>query len=135
MKINITISLDEQIVYALKKQNNYSNLANKVLKDYFEAVEVMDLPKLMEKQAKIKGILKKSRAEEKILKLRIKKIKEKESKVLKICRGMKKEDFEMLQNCKTTFALASLHRGALKKYKWVDIKKIFTELKGGIPTK
>ncbi len=55
MKINLTISLDEAIVYKLKAQNNYSNVVNDQLLRYFEGFDEMNLARLKEKQAKIKG--------------------------------------------------------------------------------
>lgn len=133
MKINITISLDEGIVYKLKSQNNYSNLVNEQLSAYFEGVEEFNLQKLKEKQAIIKGIIKTNRAEVKVLSTKIKKIEEKESKILSLGRKYPDYVFKNIESCNSVTMFFGFFRSdaKLKKYTWRELKKLYNEMKGG----
>lgn len=133
MKINVTISLDEGVVYKLKAQNNYSNLVNDQLKAYFEGVEEFNLSKLKEKQAKIKGILKQSRAEAKVLGDKIKKIEEKESKILSLGRKYPDIVFKYIDSATDVMKFYAFFRSdpKLKRYTWMELKKLFNQMKGG----
>lgn len=133
MKINLTISLDEGIVYKLKAQNNYSNVVNDQLLRYFGGVEEFNLTKLKQKQAEINGILKKSRAEAKVLGLKIKKIEEKESKFLSLGRKYPDIVFKYIESCDNVMKFYSFFRSDpnLKQYTWIELKKLFNEMKGG----
>lgn len=133
MKINITISMDEDVVHYLKGQTNYSKLANDVLKEYIEGISDNDLPKLKEKLAKINQKQAKNRRRKKEITQKIKKIKEKESKILNLSKKYPDIVFKSIESCKTTMELYNLFRSGddLKKFRWVDLKKLFIEMKGG----
>lgn len=133
MKINITLSLDEGVVHYLKGQEGYSTLANRVLKDYIEGISDNDLPKLKQKLAEINQKQAKNRRQKKEITQKIKKIKEKESKILNLGRKYPDIVFKSIESCKTTMELYNLFRSGddLKKFKWVDLKKLFIEMKGG----
>ena len=133
MKINVTISLDEGVVYKLKAQNNYSNLVNDQLKAYFEGVEEFNLGKLKEKQAKTKQIIKKSIAEAKVLDLKIKKIEEKESKILSLGRKYPDIVFKYIDSSTDVMKFYAFFRSdhKLKRYTWMELKKLYNQMKGG----
>ena len=132
MKINLTISLDKEIVEWLKEMDGYSGFVNKQMKAVYDVVNCENLEILSRNLLKTKQILKEGRKERRDLMKKIKKIKEKQAKVIKICRGMDADDFKLLKKCKSLFSLASIHRGgALKKYNWIEIKKIYNSLEGG----
>jgi len=133
MKINLTISLDEAIVYKLKAQNNYSNVVNDQLLRYFGGFDEMNLARLKEKQAKIKGFLKKSRAEAKVLDQKIKKIEQKESQVLALGRKYPDIVFKYIDSATDVMKFYSLWRSDkdLKRYTWIELKKLYNQMKGG----
>lgn len=133
MKINLTISLDESVVYKLKAQNNYSNVVNDQLLRYFGGFDEMNLAKLKEKQAKIKGFLKKSRAEAKVLKLKIQKIEEKESKILSLGRKYPDIVFKYIDSSTDVMKFYAFFRSdpKLKRYTWMELKKLYLQMKGG----
>lgn len=54
MKINLTLSLDEEIVRQLKKNNNYSQLVNEQLEVFFRTSMVEDKKILNQNLAEIK---------------------------------------------------------------------------------
>ena len=133
MNINITISLEEDIIYKLKAQNNYSKLVNDVMKEHFEGVEEFNLTKLKEKQAKINGILKKSKVEAKVLKLKIQKIEEKESKILSLGRKYPDIVFKYIDSSTDVMKFYAFFRSdpKLKRYTWMELKKLYLQMKGG----
>ena len=133
MKINLTLSLDEGVVYKLKALNNYSSVANEQLRGYFEGIEEMNLQKLREKQAKIKRILKQTRQEGRVLDAKIKKITEKESKVLNFGRKYPDIVFKYINTATDVMKFYAFYRSdeKLKRYTWLELKKVYLEMKGG----
>ena len=133
MKINITLSLDEDVVHYLKGQENYSKLANDVIKDYIEGISDNDILKLKQKLSEINKNQAKIRRNKKEITQKIKKIKEKEAKILNFGRKYPDVVFKSIESSKTTMELYNLYRSGndLKKFKWVDLKKLFIEMKGG----
>jgi hypothetical protein len=136
MKINITLSMDEDVVHYLKGQENYSKLANDIIKEYIEGISDNDLPKLKQKLEEIKQKQAKNRRKKKEITQKIKKIKEKESKILKIYQTVPQKiirDIQSFPNINIV-TLRSRFDSIYKKesnVKWMDIKKVFEEVKGG----
>lgn len=132
MKVNITLSLDEEVVHYLRGQKDYSPLANKVLKEYIEGAETENLLKLKQKLVEINQKQAKDRRLKKEIVTKIKKITEKERKILKITRGLNEREMELLKNCDSRIKLSLIYKQtSLKNHKFIDVKKIWTELKGG----
>lgn len=136
MKINITLSLDESVVYWLKGQNNYSNVANEALKDQIDADSDTNLQKLSKILEETKQIIKKTRAKERVLKQKIEKVKQKESRILKLYNSVPAKVLQDIQSFKnlTVITLRNRYDAIYKKnydIKWMDLKKVFEEVKGG----
>lgn len=137
MKINITISLDKEIVERLKEENNYSVLINKEIKAYYEGVESLNLKKLKQKYTEIKRILKEKRREAREMIRKIEKIEQKESRILKITSSLSAETIKIIRGCRNLMTLLELYKTKdprmkfLKKYQWMELKNFFNYVKGG----
>ena len=133
MKINITISLDREIVEKLKEENNYSELINRELKAFYDGVEAYSFKKLKQKQAEIKRFLKEKRKNLKEINQKIQKVETKEAQILKITKKYPQYVFKIIEGCSTQAKFWIIFRGddVLKKYSWIEMKKLFKSLKGG----
>ena len=74
MKINITISLDKEIVMKLKEESNYSDVINEQMKGYYDVKLIDNLEILNQKLAEIKQNLKISRKKRRVIEESIAKI-------------------------------------------------------------
>jgi len=137
MKINITMSLDKEVVESLKEENNYSNLVNDQLKAYYDVKGCQNLAILIQNLAKTKQILKETNKKRRELDLKIKKIKQTESKILKITNKYPPQVLSILKGSTNLAILRELYRtkdprmSYLKKYNWLELKQMFNYLKGG----
>lgn len=131
MKINLTISLDEGIVYKLKQENNYSNVVNEQLRRHYEEKNSQSLENLSKKQAKFDKeykILKRNRAE---VNKKIKILKEKENKILKFAKQYPDYVFKIIKGCDNYLNFYGIYKtdDKLRKYPWMELKKLFKEVK------
>lgn len=67
MKINITLSLDEGIVFKLKKENNYSKVVNEQMKVYYNTPDSENKKILRQNLVEIKQILKINRKKQRLI--------------------------------------------------------------------
>lgn len=134
MKINITITLDKEIVEKLKEENNYSDLINREMKAYYDGVEAYSLKKLKQKQAEIKRLFKQKRKEEKEIKQKIEKIETKESKILKFVKKYPDKIIKLISGIEKERNLFQIYQNdsELRKLGWKTTKEIFKNLKGGV---
>lgn len=134
MKINITISLDSEIVERLKAESNYSELINKEIKAYYEGVLSNNLKKLKQKQAELKKILKESRKEAKIINQKIEKIETNESKFLRLVKTYPNNVIRIVENSESEMKLWANYQTTkiLREIGWKNIKKLYKDLKGGV---
>jgi hypothetical protein len=82
MKSRINVSLDEEIIEKLRVEENYSDVINKQLKEYYLGTKTENLQKLSEKLANLKKTSKETLKSMREIKNQIAKIKEKEEVVL-----------------------------------------------------
>jgi len=133
MKINITITLDKEIVERLKEENNYSDLINREMKAYYDGVEAYSLKKLKQKQVEIKRFLKQKRKEVKQINQKIEKIEGKELEILKLVKKYPEYVIKLVGGIKKERNLFQIYQTdkELKKIGWKETKNIFKKLKGG----
>jgi len=133
MKINITISLDSEIVEKLKAENNYSDLINREMKAYYEGVSSYNLKKLKQKQAELKKIVKESRKEAKIINQKIEKIETNEAKILRLVKNYPKNVIKIVEGSESEKKLWVNYQTTkiLREIGWKNIKQLFKDLKGG----
>jgi hypothetical protein len=133
MKINITISLDKELVERLKEENNYSDLINREVKAYYDGVEAYNIKKLKKKRVETKQILKEKRKELKEINKKIEKVETKEARILKITKKYPSYVFKIMEGCDTQAKFWTIFRDdkILRRYKWLELKKLFNNLKGG----
>lgn len=137
MKINITISLEKEIVERLKEEDNYSELINREIKAYYEGVESLNLKRLKQKHAEIKLILKQKRRESREVGRNIEKLEQKESRILKITTKLSPETIKIIRGCSSVVILRELYKTKdprmkfLKKYGWMELRKFYDFVKGG----
>jgi len=133
MKINITITLDKEIVEKLKEENNYSDLINREMKAYYDGVEAYSLKKLKQKQVEIKRFLKQKRKEVKQINQKIEKIEGKELEILKLVKKYPEYVIKLVGGIKKERNLFQIYQTdkELKKIGWKETKNIFKKLKGG----
>lgn len=140
MKINITISLDEDLIYKLKLESNYSNVVNECVRSFYDDKSTENLQILSKKLAEIEQkarVIKRSKIE---INKKIKKVKEKESRILNLVKGINKKALDLLIECRSV-AVLKAHYNAnrpsdpraydLQRHRWIDLKKAYEELKGG----
>jgi len=82
MKQNITISIDQEVVYKLKGENNYSDVVNEQMKSYYAVRSCENLVTLRQNLTKTKQILKENRKKRREIEAQILKI-EKKDKLFK----------------------------------------------------
>ena len=133
MKITKPFCIDDSLIKDLKK-HNASELVNKLLIEYFEGFDSKNIAKLKQiliKKSREKAVLLKQIRE---LKRKIKENTEKEAKILRLSRKYPDRFFKILQGVNTIPHLLIVYRSdmTLKKYGWMEVKKIFLELKGGL---
>ena len=140
MKINITLSLDEDVVYWLKEKTNYSKLANDIILEYIEGEQGQNIQKLSANLAKIKQNIKIERRKASEIDKKIKKIKEKESKILKLVTGIDKNALSLMMECSSSAVLKAHYQAnrpsdprayGLQKHPWLKVKQAYEEMKGG----
>ena len=132
MKVTKPFCIDDDLIVDLKK-TNASELVNSLIREHFEGVSGMTLSKLKrlqtEKQKKKASLLKELRQ----IGSRIKEIEQKEAKVLQLTKSYPDYIFKVMNGCDNVMKLYSAFRNddRLKKYKWMELKKIYNHLKGG----
>lgn len=83
MKTNLCITLDQEIVEKLKRENNYSNLINEQIKGFYAVKDCENKEILLKELTKIKQILKENRRKRRDIEAQIKKIDLKSAKIKK----------------------------------------------------
>lgn len=131
MKVTKPFCIDAELIEELKK-TNASLLVNSLLKEHFDAETKPNLIKLKqifsEKTQKKKILLKELRD----LRLKIDKMEQEERKILKITKQFSDKELDLLKNCESRIRLSLLHRQTiLKNRRWIDVKQVWQELKGG----
>jgi len=132
MKITKPFCIDEELIPKLKNINA-SDLVTELLKEHFDGENVQNLGKLREnlkKKLQKKAILLK---EVRLLKKKIAEITAKEARILKISRKYPDYVFKCIDGCRDVMAFYSMFRTdtTLKRFKWIELKKTFNEVKGG----
>jgi len=82
MKNRLNISLDDEIIDRLRQEENYSDIVNRQLKEYYLANKIENIERLNQKLINLKAIHKQTNREMREIKAQIKKIKDKEALVL-----------------------------------------------------
>lgn len=140
MKINITISLDEDIVNRVKQENNYSQMINEQLRTYYDDKNTENLAILNKKLAEIEKKAREIKRNKMEINKKIKKVKEKESRILNLVSGISKNGLALMMECSSSAVLKAHHTANrpsdpraydLQKHNWIDIKKAYQEMKGG----
>jgi len=132
MKVTKPFCVDSDLLDELSKINA-SDLVNSLLRDHFDGKNSMNLGKLKQKLSKNlqkkKVLLKETRE----LRRKIAKIEEKEAKILKISKQYPPYVFKIIDGCKNLPALFATfrHDKTLKEFGWMELKKLFNNLKGG----
>jgi len=134
MKVTKPFCIDADLLENLKKVNA-SELVNRLLTEHIEGKDDKNLSKLKQKLnenlIKKRVLLKKTRD----LRIKIREIEIKEQKILSLSKKFPEKILKEIENSRSLVALHIAHRsGELKNYNWMDVKKIFYELKGGTTT-
>lgn len=132
MKVTKPFCIDDDLVSELSKVNA-SELVNSLLREHIDDKNSMSLSKLNTKLSE--NLQKKSILLREIRDLRrkIAQIKEKEAKILKFSKQYPDYVFKIINGCESLPKFFSIYRGddKLKQYPWMDMKKLFNEVKGG----
>lgn len=131
MKINITLSLDEEIVHKIREQDNGSGLVNKQMKDYFDGIDYENKQILIKKLAEMKQYKKETSKKIRKFEEKLKKIKEKESKILNFARKYPDYVFKVINGSSDVMKFFGIYRNdpKLKRYPWIELKKLYMEVK------
>jgi hypothetical protein len=135
MKVTKPFCVDDELIRELTKVNA-SELVNSLLKEHFDDKNSMSLKKLKHKLSenlqKKKVLLRDIRD----LRGKIAEIEAKEAKILKISKKYPDYVFKTIEGCTNVMAFYSAFRNddKLRKYGWLELKKLFNHLKGGAAT-
>jgi D-hexose-6-phosphate mutarotase len=112
MKTTITISLDQELVYKLKEENNYSDLINMHMNAYYNVKDVQNIQILKQNLEKSKVIVKENRKKQREIIKTIEKLKQKEKDLIDKCRiNIKKTERDPVRD-----PTLWIERGFDKKY-------------------
>ena len=92
MKTTITICLDQELVFKLKEESNYSDIINQQIKAYYDIKDVQNIGILKENLAKTKQIIKENHKKQREIVKLIDNLKKKEKEVVSICKKETKRD-------------------------------------------
>lgn len=92
MKSTIHLSLDQELIDQLRKENNYSDLVNNVVKEYYNGINCENIAILMQNEAKYKKEARVIAKKRRLIAKKIEKIKQKEKKVIKIVKKLVSRD-------------------------------------------
>lgn len=133
MKITKPFCIDDEIIPQLKNMNA-SELVNSLLKDHFDAENVVNLSKLrtkLKEKLRKKAILLK---EIRLIKRKVAEISAKEARILKISKNYPDYVFKCIDGCDNVMKFYAIYRGdvTLKRFGWISMKQAFNEVKGGL---
>ncbi len=133
MKITKPFCIDDKLIPQLKNINA-SELVNLLLTEHLEGINSENLSKLKQKlseKLQKKAILLK---EIRLIKKKVAEISAKEARILKISKTYPDYIFKCIDGSNSVLNFYSMYRRdpSLKRFSWIELKKVFNEVKGGM---
>jgi len=101
MKVHIDSCIDDEIKTFLDKENNKSELINRLLREHYNQNASENLQLLIKKQGELKQIIKETRRKLKEIDKKVLKIKDKEGRILDLFKGLSKEQRDFIEQHRT----------------------------------
>jgi len=132
MKVTKPFCIDAELLGDLKNINA-SELVNSLLTEHLDGKNSLNLGKMKALLSKNLEKKKKLLHDIRDLRARIAIIEQKEAKILKISKQYPDYIFKLIDGCSSVMVFYANYRNdiKLKAYSWIELKKLYNNLKGG----